>query len=151
MTVQNSIYERPAAEILFDENDKGAVIIRASQATSCQRQLYYAVTDEERTNDVPPEAKARMEMGKALEPVVMDLLRDKGWHVKGSEIDEENPEKSIYHVYLPNDTPDQSPDIYMSGIPDAIGMDDGVCADHFAIEIKTRGTGPPPPPPRSAM
>ena len=137
---QSSIYERPAAEILFDDENNASVVIRASQATACQRQLYYAVTGEEQTNEVPPEAKARMEMGKALEPVVMDLLRDKGWDVQAPIIDEDNPEDSIHFVYLAGD-----PEVYLSGIPDCIAttQEDEVHGEGaFAVEIKTRGTGP---------
>ena len=132
---QSSIYERPAAEILIDEDHNPSVVIRASQATACQRQLYYSVVGEEQTNEVPPEARARMEMGKALEPVVMDLLRDRGWTVEAPTIDEDHPEDSIHFVYLAGD-----PEVYLSGIPDCIARMYGKAP--FAVEIKTRGTGP---------
>ena len=132
-----SIYERPAAEILFDDDDNGSVVIRASQATSCQRQLYYAITGEEQTNEVTPQAQARMEMGKALEPVVMDLLRARGWIVAAPKMDEDNPEDSIHFVYLAG-----NPEVYLSGIPDCIAMDEMNGSDHFVVEIKTRGANP---------
>ena len=126
------IYERAAVEVIDQEDGSIGVVFRASQVLSCRRQLYYAGTGVPVSNEIPPDAIRRMEMGKALEPVILKSLEDDyDWKIL-----DKGKDKKIQYVHVGR--LGESLFIYVSGIPDAIGMEPGTVA--FPIEIKTRNS-----------
>ena len=80
------VFSRPAAR--FDED--GQLEIRASSALGCRRALWYAATGYEPTNPPSEDSLTAMEVGNALEPVVVRAMERAGWKV--SPADTRNPE-----------------------------------------------------------
>lgn len=118
------MYERPAVEI----DEDLIVTVRASQATACRRQLYYAGTETPQSDEVPPDALVRMAMGNYLEPLILDMLeKSHGWRMHEDPL----AWKFVHEVALADD-------LVMSGIPDGVGFHDHNGGKPCAIEIKTR-------------
>lgn len=117
------LYGRPIAEI----DDFGLVTIRASQLMSCRRRLYYSAIRAPQSDELPASTRLRMEMGTALETVVLDTLARDGWTILTPVVEGE-----VQTIRLDDD-------LLVSGIRDAIGRPPGGAADGV-IEVKTRNS-----------
>ena len=72
-------------------NDK---VLRASRiGHPCNRNLWYSVNGA--TEETNEKSKRILELGKILEPVIINWLRNDGWKVKRNPIDESNEEISL--------------------------------------------------------
>ena len=125
-------YERPSAEIIFDRSEAGnddvSILIRASAALSCSRQLWYSGTDTAKTDEVPPSNRIRMDLGTRLESFVLEQMSTyHGW-----EIVPLKPKDPIYTMV------DDELNLFVSGIPDALGYNKMTGPALSLIEVKTR-------------
>ena len=77
-------------------NDK---VLRASRIGHlCDRNLWYSVNGaEEITNE---KSKRIFELGKILEPVIINWLRNDGWKVRRNPIDESNKPLPLSSTFL---------------------------------------------------
>ena len=148
MTINADLYERPAVEVLEEADSHGELtvtfIVRASQATSCKRQLYYAAVNEEQTDSTPADSLIRMNMGKALEPLISNVLETEfGFEMDTTIIQDAvaakwpmvpEDERLLQYVILSDE-----PGITLSGIPDDVGRHSELTNGELTvIEIKTR-------------
>ena len=132
-------YDRPAVSV----NDQGIIQIRASQADDCGRELWYSGMQYPKSDDVTPEAQARMDMGNALEPVVVELMKNHyewnliSWgamHKWGVGLDGVRMNVPPYLTVTINE------DLQLTATPDALGKHFLCDNKATAVEIKTRNT-----------
>ena len=71
------VLSRPAAQ--FDED--GNLEVRASAALGCRRALWYSATGYRPTNPPSDDSQTAMEVGNALEPVVLRAMQRAGWKI----------------------------------------------------------------------
>ena len=117
----------PSAErdTSYDRPNIRAVVsmeLRMSAIRQCLRRLAYEVQEIEPSDEVPARNRALMEMGKRLEPLVKELMREDGW-----EITDEG------FVELPHGR------VILTGHPDGVATHPVLTDGRPAIaEIKTR-------------
>ena len=119
-------YDRPNATI----NADGDLEIRASAARSCRRALWYTVTGVKITDPPTRQDRARMESGKMMEPVLIELMREEGWNIKHNS--QLQPETCRIKMM---------PGVYVTGTWDAFGRapEGQKPAKDSVIEVKVRG------------
>ena len=126
---QSNYYNRPPITVAKDEN---RVIIRASAASNCRRQLAYYAHGYTITNPPDNIAINRMLAGTYLEAVAVDWLRRTGWIAVRSFTDD-YPRPPRLRIELTDN-------IIITGTPDAHGLHPVVTDNQLAVlEIKTRG------------
>ena len=112
-------------ELPLDRPNIKAVVsmeLRMSGIDLCLRRLAYEAKEVEPSDDIPPRNRALMEMGRHLEPLVKQMMREDGW-----EISEEDA------VELPHGR------ITLTGHPDGVASHPVKTAGKAAVaEIKTR-------------
>ncbi len=91
MTITESLdrattFSRPSART----DDDGGIEVRASAALNCRRSLWFAVTGHSTTNPPTENSLMAMEVGNALEPVVLRAMDRAGWRVEPA--DPRNPQ-----------------------------------------------------------
>ena len=72
---RDTSYERPNIKAVV------SMEIRMSGIRQCMRRLGYEVLEIEPSDEIPTRNRVLMEMGKVLEPLVKDLMRDDGWKI----------------------------------------------------------------------
>ena len=135
MVADKQEYNRPPAQIVEDANGEPTVHLRASAVNSCVRQLYYAASEFGKSDEVPEDQLLVMEMGKVLEPFVLETMTNRGWTIMDLR------ELGVCEVEIPTIDEDGSPTVplFITGIPDAVGEVPGYGkAERFLIEVKTR-------------
>lgn len=125
MNDKDEALSRPAARI----DDGGGLEVRASAAMGCRRALWYAATGHSATNEPTDESVTAMEAGKALEPVVLGAMRRAGWEISAN--DPESPERVSVRL---------TPNLTVSGHPDATGRMPVFGGEEAIVEVKTRGS-----------
>ena len=127
---------RPAAQ--FD--DDGNLEVRASAALGCRRALWYSATGYEPTNPPADDSLTAMEVGNALEPVVLRAMERAGWKIDPS--DPQEPRQVAVRV---------GPDLTVTGHPDATGRipleGKGPATGKTAVEMFLFGNDDRPPAP----
>ena len=133
----SSVYEQP--NIKFNKGPDGAteIQVRASAflSPSCERKLWFQAKRTPPTNEVPPDSQIRLEMGRALEPVIAAQVERQGYPILPED---PNPTNRMVRAYTPGG-------ILVTGIPDArmfcgdptTGDYEG-CDQIHVLEIKTR-------------
>ncbi len=116
-------YDRPAARFRGDVG----LEVRASALGQCRRALWYAANGQEPTNPISDETRVVLEVGQALEPVVLRALARRFWSV--APTDPELPQ--LVEV-------EAMPGLVVTGHPDATGVLD-FFSEEVVIEVKTRG------------
>lgn len=126
---EDQSYDRPPIQV---DTENNRIILRASQASSCRRQLAYHARGYKVTNPPDNVAINRMLAGTYLEAVAVDYLKRTQWtDVKSFQDDYKNP--PFLNIKL-------SDKIFVTGIPDAHGRHERYTDNKLAvIEIKTRG------------
>lgn len=96
--------DRPAGEwrtrkirevVEWEEN---ILVLRASALAGCLRKLFYSVSGYDEDSSLMPREAAVRDMGAALEPVILDMLRldgdmlddgrrDVGWRIEGEQVE----------------------------------------------------------------
>ena len=128
-TSQSNYYNRPPITVARDEN---RVIIRASSASNCRRQLAYYAHGYTVTNPPNNIAINRMLAGTYLEAVAVDWLRRTGWIAVRSFTDD-YPRPPRLRIELTDN-------IVVTGTPDAHGLHPMLTDSQLTVlEIKTRG------------
>ena len=98
--------------------------VRMSGVDECMRRLAYEAKETEPSDEIPTRNRALMEMGKYLEPLVKQLMREDGWEIEGEQDDV---------VELPHGR------IILTGHPDGVASHPVKTSGAPAvIEIKTR-------------
>ncbi len=120
---RSRVFDRPAARF----TDKGRLEVRASALGQCRRALWYAATDQEVTNPMSDETKTVLEVGQALEPVVVRAMQRRFWTVTPAD-----PQAPL-RVEV-----EAAPGLTVTGHPDATGAIE-LFGDERVIEVKTRG------------
>ena len=129
MTSHTEHYNRPP--IIVDKPNN-RIILRASQAASCRRQLAYYARGEPITNPPDNIAINRMLAGTYLEAVVVDYLKRTNWTDVQSFTDD-YPEPPRLTIKLTDS-------IFITGTPDAHGTHEMTTDNKSTVlEIKTRG------------
>ena len=124
-------YDRPPITIDLPNN---RLFIRASQASSCRRQLAYHARNYKITNPPDDIAINRMLAGTLLETVALDYLKRQGWLDVISFMDD-LPEEDRPNLRIP-----LTDNIVITGNPDASGRHPDHTNDRTTvIEVKTRG------------
>ena len=118
------VYSRPSAH--FDGD--GALVVRASAASSCRRALWYAATEQQPTNPPSDESLTVMEAGQALEQVVLRAMERASWDVI--------PVGPLHPLEV---TLLIAPDLRVTGHPDATGVLPFFGGPEVIVEVKTRG------------
>ena len=118
------VYSRPPA--YFDGD--GALVVRASAAAGCRRALWYAATEWEPTNPPSDESLTVMEAGNALEQVVLRAMERASWDVM--PVDPNNPREVTAQI---------TPNLRVTGHPDATAVLPFFGGDEVIVEVKTRG------------
>ena len=118
------VYSRPSA--YFDGD--GALVVRASAASSCRRALWYAATEWQPTNPPTDESLTVMEAGQALEQVVLRAMERASWDV--IPVDPNNPREVTAQI---------APNLRVTGHPDATAVLPFFGGDEVIVEVKTRG------------
>ncbi len=77
--VEDQSYERKALTI---DHESGKITVRASNALSCRRQLWYSGNGLSESNPSDRDAILRMTAGQYLEPLVREELEHRGWAVE---------------------------------------------------------------------
>ncbi len=122
-------YNRPP--IIVDK-EQNRLIIRASQATSCRRQLAYYARNEPITNPPDNIAINRMLAGTYLEAVAVDYLKRTEWTDVNSFTDD--------YAFPPRLNIKLTDNIFITGTPDAHGSHEMITDGKLSVlEIKTRG------------
>ena len=121
---RSEVYSRPAAH--FDGD--GALVVRASAASSCRRALWYAATEQQPTNPPSGESLTVMEAGQALEQVVLRAMERASWDVI--------PVGPLHPLEV---TLLIAPDLRVTGHPDATGILPFFGGPEVIVEVKTRG------------
>ena len=124
MNDRDEALSRPAARI----GDGGGLEVRASAAMGCRRALWYAATGHPPTNPPTDEAVTVMEAGTALEPVVLRAMGRAGWEISPAGAG------GTRRVSV-----ELTPNLEVSGHPDATGRIPVFGGDELVIEVKTRG------------
>ena len=122
-------YNRPP---IIVNKEQRTITIRASQATSCRRQLAYHARNEPITNPPDNIAINRMLAGTYLEAVVVDYLKRTEWkNIKSFTDDYPSPPRLDIKL---------TDNIFITGTPDAHGSHEMITDDKLSVlEIKTRG------------
>ncbi len=118
------VYSRPSAH--FDGD--GALVVRASAASSCRRALWYAATEQQPTNPPTDESLTVMEVGQALEQVVLRAMERASWDV--IPVDPNSPREVTVLI---------APNLRVTGHPDATAVLPFFGGDEVIVEVKTRG------------
>ena len=118
------VYSRPSA--YFDGD--GALVVRASAASSCRRALWYAATEQQPTNPPTDESLTVMEAGQALEQVVLRAMERASWDVI--------PVGPLHPLEV---TLLIAPDLRVTGHPDATAVLPFFGGPEVIVEVKTRG------------
>ncbi len=118
------VYSRPSA--YFDGD--GALVVRASAASGCRRALWYAATEWQPTNPPTDESLTVMEVGQALEQVVLRAMERASWDV--IPVDPNNPREVTVLI---------APNLRVTGHPDATAVLPFFGGDEVIVEVKTRG------------
>ena len=118
------VYSRPSA--YFDGD--GALVVRASAASGCRRALWYSATEWEPTNPPGDETLTVMEAGNALEGVVLRAMERASWDVV--PVDPNNPREVTVFI---------TPNLRVTGYPDATAVLPFFGGDEVIVEVKTRG------------
>ena len=118
------VYSRPSA--YFDGD--GALVVRASAASSCRRALWYAATEWQPTNPPTDESLTVMEAGQALEQVVLRAMERASWDV--IPVDPNSPREVTVLI---------APNLRVTGHPDATAVLPFFGGDEVIVEVKTRG------------
>ena len=121
---RSEVYSRPSA--YFDGD--GALVVRASAASSCRRALWYAATEHQPTNPPSDESLTVMEAGQALEQVVLRAMERASWDV--IPVDPNNPREVTAQI---------TPNLRVTGHPDATGVLPFFGGPEVIVEVKTRG------------
>ena len=121
---RSEVYSRPSA--YFDGD--GALVVRASAASSCRRALWYAATEHQPTNPPSDESLTVMEAGQALEQVVLRAMERASWDV--IPVDPNNPREVTAQI---------TPNLRVTGHPDATGILPFFGGTEVIVEVKTRG------------
>ena len=121
---RSEVYSRPSA--YFDGD--GALVVRASAASGCRRALWYAATDWQPTNPPTDESLTVMEVGQALEQVVLRAMERASWDV--IPVDPNSPRKVTVLI---------APNLRVTGHPDATAVLPFFGGDEVIVEVKTRG------------
>ena len=112
-------------DLSLDRPNVRAVVsmeVRMSGIDQCMRRLAYEAKEVEPSDEVPTRNRALMEMGKYLEPLVKQLMREDGWDVADEDA-----------VELPHGR------IILTGHPDGVASHPVKTAGAPAvIEVKTR-------------
>ena len=119
------VYSRPPAR--FDED--GCLEVRASAVNGCRRALWYTATGHRPSTTPTGESLTAMEVGTALEPVVLRAMERAGWEVTPSG--PHGPEQVSVRV---------APGLRVTGHPGATGSMP-LSRGESVIEVKTRGPG----------
>ncbi len=124
MNDRDEALSRPAARI----GDDGGLEVRASAAMGCRRALWYAATGHQPTNAPTDDAVTVMEAGTALEPVVLRAMGRAGWEISPAGAG------GTGRVSI-----ELTPNLAVSGHPDATGRIPVIGGEPVVIEVKTRG------------
>ena len=122
-TSRSRVFDRPAARF----TDDGRIEVRASALGQCRRALWYAATEQEVTNPMSDETKTVLEVGQALEPVVVRAMQRRFWTVTPAD-----PQAPLQVAV------EAVPGLTVTGHPDATGAIE-LFGDERVIEVKTRG------------
>ncbi len=120
---RSRVFDRPAARF----TDDGRIEVRASALGQCRRALWYAATEQEVTNPMSDETKTVLEVGQALEPVVVRAMQRRFWTVTPAD-----PQAPLQVAV------EAVPGLTVTGHPDATGAIE-LFGDERVIEVKTRG------------
>ena len=120
----SDVYSRPSA--YFDGDD--TLVVRASAASGCRRALWYAATEHPISNPPTDESLTVMEAGNALEGVVVRAMERAGWDILPA--DPQDP-KEVSIQFTPN--------LKVTGHPDATGVIPLFGGPEVIVEVKTRG------------
>ena len=120
---RSRVFDRPAARF----TDDGRIEVRASALGQCRRALWYAATEQDVTNPMSDETKTVLEVGQALEPVVVRAMQRRFWTVTPAD-----PQAPLQVAV------EAVPGLTVTGHPDATGAIE-LFGDERVIEVKTRG------------
>ena len=121
---QADVYSRPNARFGGD----GTLEIRASAVGNCRRALWYEATGHQVTNPRDDDSLTMLDVGNALEPVVLRAMQRAGWDI--TPTDRDNPRMVSLRL---------GPTLAVSGHVDAAGVAPIFGNEPGIVEVKTRG------------